>query len=97
MKTSAKLFLVEGRVQGVGFRYFAEAEANKLGLRGYVRNLHDGRVEVYVMGEAALLEKFRKRLEEGPPASRVERVEVRAAPHQDYSDFVIEAGGESLA
>ena len=96
MKTSARLYLVEGRVQGVGFRFFVEAEANKLGLRGYVRNLYDGRVEVYVMGEETLLERFRKRLEQGPPASRVERVEVRAAAHKNYSEFVIEASGESI-
>ncbi|MBI3933902.1 MAG: acylphosphatase [Acidobacteria bacterium] len=95
MKKSAKLFFVEGRVQGVGFRFFVEAAANRLGLRGYVRNLYDGRVEVYAVGEEKVLDRLRKQLEQGPPGSRVERVEERAAAAKNYSAFVIEASGES--
>jgi acylphosphatase len=87
----ARLYLVEGRVQGVGFRYFVEEVARGLGLKGYVRNLADGRVEVYAMGERAVLARLRTQLEVGPRASRVERVEERVAAQREYDDFVIEA------
>ena len=90
----AKLYRVEGRVQGVGYRFFVERVARELGLRGYVRNLYDGRVEVYAIGADAVLERLRKQLELGPPGSRVERVEERAAPAGQYQEFVIEASGE---
>ncbi|HWP85691.1 MAG TPA: acylphosphatase [Terriglobia bacterium] len=96
MKQQARLFFVEGRVQGVGFRFFVEEEATRLGLRGYVRNLHDGRVEVYAVGTADRLEQLRRRLEAGPPASRVERVEERPAPAKACRGFSIAASGEAL-
>jgi acylphosphatase len=89
----ARLFLVEGRVQGVGFRFFVEEVARDLGLKGYVRNLADGRVEVYAMGEETVLARLRKQLEIGPRAGRVERVEERVATQREYKDFFIEAGG----
>jgi acylphosphatase len=93
-REQARLFFVEGRVQGVGFRFFVEAVANQLGLRGYVRNLYDGRVEVYAQGEEAVLERLRRRLEQGPPGSRVECVRERQAPQKSCRDFSIEASGE---
>jgi acylphosphatase len=92
-RAQARFFLVEGRVQGVGFRFFVEHEATRLGLRGYVRNLHDGRVEVYALGEELLLQQLRDRLEQGPPGSRVERVTERQAPPESYRDFSIAASG----
>jgi acylphosphatase len=95
MKTLARIYLVEGRVQGVGFRFFVEAEARKLALRGYVRNLDDGRVEVYAIGNESVLDGLRLRLEQGPPASRVERVEERVAPRKEYREFLIEATGQA--
>ena len=87
----ARLYRVKGRVQGVGFRFFVEAEARRLRLRGYVRNLYDGRVEVYAIAKESVLAQLRERLEMGPPASRVEQVEEQAAALQDYTEFVIEA------
>jgi len=68
--------LISGRVQGVGFRYFAEAAAAREGLHGWVRNLPDGRVEAQAEGEAEAIERFERALRQGPPAARVERVEV---------------------
>ena len=56
MKTLAKRFYVSGAVQGVGFRFFVEDVAAKLGIAGYVKNLFDGRVEVYAIGSADQLE-----------------------------------------
>ncbi|HEY2822175.1 MAG TPA: acylphosphatase [Candidatus Acidoferrum sp.] len=70
----AARFFVTGRVQGVGFRFFAVAEAEHLGLSGYVRNLLDGRVEAYAIGTPEKLAKFRARLETGPRLSSVKFV-----------------------
>jgi acylphosphatase len=71
----ARRFLVAGRVQGVGFRWFVEREAHCLGVAGWVRNNADGRVEVHAQGTRAQLSSLRARLQEGPRAARVERVD----------------------
>jgi acylphosphatase len=89
------LFLVEGRVQGVGFRFFVEREATRLSLRGYVRNLYDGRVEVYALGSEPALHQLRERLRQGPPGSRVKDVTECEASVQPYEHFSIEATGHS--
>jgi len=68
---------VSGRVQGVCFRDFAERCAVLLALKGWVRNLGDGRVEVMAEGEREAADRFLDRLRAGPPAARVEGVEVR--------------------
>lgn len=68
-------FLVSGRVQGVGFRYFTFHVAREQGLTGFVRNVRDGRVEVVARGDMVALDFLRTALHEGPPASRVHRVE----------------------
>ncbi len=65
-------WLISGRVQGVGFRYFVKEEAIRLALQGYVENLPDGKVRVLVRGEKDTVEKFLQFCKEGPPASRVE-------------------------
>ena len=75
----AARFFVTGRVQGVGFRFFAVAEAERLGLAGYVRNLRDGRVEAYAIGTPEKLAKFRSRLETGPRLSSVKFVAEQPA------------------
>jgi acylphosphatase len=62
----AKRFYVTGTVQGVGFRFFAERVAARLGVAGYVKNLFDGRVEVYAIGSAAQLDALRDELRRGP-------------------------------
>jgi len=79
MGTQAKLFHVSGRVQGVGFRFFVEEAATKLGVGGYVKNLFDGRVEVYAIGSAEQLESLRDELRRGPPMARVDRLEEDSA------------------
>ena len=78
-KTHARRFLVRGRVQGVGFRWFVEREAHLLQLAGWVRNNPDGTVEVLAQGTAHQLAGFRSRLQEGPRAARVDDVEVSNA------------------
>jgi len=67
-------FLVRGRVQGVGFRWFVHREASELELRGWVRNTEDGDVEVVAAGDAENLAELRNSLKQGPRGSRVDRV-----------------------
>lgn len=72
--------IVEGRVQGVGFRDYVQRRASLLGLTGYVMNLKDGRVRVHAEGPREALEALQRDLEKGPPLSRVERVAARLVP-----------------
>ena len=67
-------FLIQGRVQGVGFRWFVQREASELDLRGWVRNTEDGDVEVVASGDAEDLAELRASLRRGPRGSRVDRL-----------------------
>jgi acylphosphatase len=71
----ARRFLVRGRVQGVGFRWFVEREAHILGIAGWVRNNADGSVEVLAQGTRDQVSGLRSRLTQGPRAARVDGVE----------------------
>ncbi len=71
---------IRGRVQGVGFRWFASRHAERLGLDGWVANEADGTVHVIADGPRADLETFLEALHEGPPAGIVERVVVNWPP-----------------
>lgn len=73
------IFRVSGRVQGVGFRWFVVGEAERLGLRGWVRNAPDGSVEVEVEGAEEVVAELKQKLEKGPPAARVSQVQELAA------------------
>jgi acylphosphatase len=75
----AKRFYVSGYVQGVGYRYFALRAANRLGVSGYVRNLRDGRVEVYAIGAPARLAELRAELRRGPYGVDIDEVTEDAA------------------
>lgn len=79
MEKQAKRFFVSGRVQGVGFRFFAERTAGILGVGGYVRNLFDGRVEVYAIGSVEQLNALNVALRRGPRMAYVERVDEHNA------------------
>lgn len=79
METQAKRFYVSGRVQGVGYRFFAERTAETLGVGGYARNLYDGRVEVYAIGSTVQLDALRSALQRGPRMADVERVDEENA------------------
>ncbi len=72
----ARRYFISGRVQGVGFRFFVERAAAHEGLHGWVRNTADGRVEIEAEGEREALERFEGRVRHGPPAARVEQVDV---------------------
>ncbi|MBY0494224.1 MAG: acylphosphatase [Cyanobacteria bacterium] len=72
----ARRFIVSGRVQGVGFRYFALDAARREGVNGYVMNHDDGSVEAVAEGESEAIERFERALRRGPSRSRVEQVMV---------------------
>jgi acylphosphatase len=88
-ETSALRVLVRGRVQGVGFRFFAIEQAAALGLSGFARNLSNGAtIEVVAEGPLPALEALLATLRHGPPLARVERVDVSwAAPTGEYNGF----------
>ena len=88
----ARLYRVRGMVQGVGFRYFVYRAAQELGLTGYVKNLDDGRVEVYAAGPEGKLAELARRLWKGPAHSDVRGVEEEEAPVRNMASFRIEAG-----
>ena len=77
---SAAEIVVEGRVQGVGYRNFAQRKAGQLALRGYVMNLKDGRVRVRVEGSREAIEDLARALVKGPPLARVDGLAVTWRP-----------------
>jgi acylphosphatase len=84
-------YVVRGRVQGVGFRFFVEREAHTLGVAGWVRNNPDGSVEVMAMGTEEQLSALRAKLQKGPRAARVDQVdEAEAKPVPNLNTFRIE-------
>lgn len=88
---TARRYIVRGRVQGVGFRWFVDNEARKLGLAGWVRNNADGTVEVLAIGSDQQLHALLGRLQEGPRAARVDQVqELPAEPIPGLNTFRIE-------
>ena len=91
--TQARRFLVRGRVQGVGFRWFVEREAHILQIAGWVRNNHDSSVEVFAQGTREQLAGLHSRLREGPRAARVDHVDVfEADPTPALASFQVRGG-----
>ena len=87
----ARKFFIRGMVQGVGYRYFAQRSAARHQVRGYVKNLDDGRVEALAQGSQASVEAFRDDLAAGPTYSSVEEVEeIVLEPNKTFSSFRIE-------
>mgnify|MGYP001230885555 CR=1 FL=1 len=78
-----RAFRVHGRVQGVGFRWWTWRRASELGLRGVVRNLPDGTVEVLAAGPPDALNRLQALLHDGPPAAEVARVDENDPPAGD--------------
>ena len=79
---------VYGIVQGVGFRRFVQIHAIRLGVKGYAKNLPDGSVEVIAEGHEESLNKLLNKIREGPPLSKVERVEVKFEEYKgEFSSF----------
>lgn len=87
--TRGRRYLVAGRVQGVGFRYFAHSAAVRHQVTGFVRNLRDGRVEVRAEGTAASLAAFELELGVGPAGARVDRISAEDEPALGADQFEI--------
>ena len=86
----ARRYMVSGLVQGVGYRFFTCEAAGRCGVKGFVRNLADGRVEAHAEGDEGSLSVFRSELERGPSFSQVRDVtEKDVAPSGVYPSFSI--------
>lgn len=87
---AAAEIIVEGRVQGVGYRDYVRRRALALGLTGYVMNLKDGRVRVHAEGVREVIEDLMRQLEKGPPLSRIDHVAARwVLPGRRFASFEI--------
>lgn len=83
-------YVVTGRVQGVGFRWFVEREAAQIGIAGWVRNREDGSLEVMATGTPEQQRALRTKLQQGPRAARVDMVQESSAPYLEAPSFRIE-------
>lgn len=91
MPDSAVHMVMRGMVQGVGFRFFVREQASRFGVRGWVKNLSDGSVEVYAEGDEETLSEFIERVEEGPRFGRVTDMEMeRLEPSHVFTGFSIQ-------
>lgn len=89
--TIARRLFISGEVQGVGFRFFAQRSAARYQVRGYIRNLADGRVEALVEGSEKAVRSFTLDMAAGPINSRVGQIEeIVLDPSGSYSTFRIE-------
>lgn len=87
MAREAARLVIEGRVQGVGYRWWTVEAARALGLAGWVRNRADGSVEVLALGPREALERLAAACEEGPPGARVRSVRVEPAGDDGSEGF----------
>ena len=85
----AKRLIVSGRVQCVGFRYFSQETAQRFGIKGWVRNLSDGTVELHVEGTEQEIGAFEQALKDGNRFVGVERIEETEANNQEFRSFDI--------
>ncbi len=80
-----------GIVQGVGCRYFVRRLATQMGVKGYVKNIYDGSVEIRVEGEDDSVDLFVQAVREGPPAGRVDEIQINdEKPTGEFDSFVID-------
>lgn len=91
MVIQAKQFVVRGRVQGVGFRWFTQRSAQRHGIAGWVKNLPDGQVAILASGSDTALQWFERDVRTGPPGARVEDVTITDVDDlRETSGFVVE-------
>ncbi|WP_041081456.1 acylphosphatase [Thermotoga profunda] len=86
---SAFFIKIYGRVQGVGFRYFAYKIAKKMGVNGYVRNADDGSVEIHAQASENVLREFINQVSRGPISAIVTNVEYKEVSEEDFQTFEI--------
>ena len=81
-------YIVKGRVQRVGFRFFVEDAAQREGIQGYVRNQHDGSVEIVAEGDMEALQRFETAVRRGPSGARVDDVDtIEVEPSSRFAGF----------
>jgi acylphosphatase len=88
MKKSVRLYIT-GSVQGVYFRLFVKQNAEKLDVRGFVRNLEDGRVEIFLEGDADKVNSMIEICKKGPRHSQIRKVQMKNETFQDFRSFKI--------
>ncbi|MEM3091151.1 MAG: acylphosphatase [Candidatus Pacearchaeota archaeon] len=88
MKKSVRLY-ISGVVQGVFFRTFVKENAERYNIKGFVRNLEDGRVEVFLEGNPEDIQKMIELCKHGPKHSKIEKVEIKEEKFQDFKNFKI--------
>jgi acylphosphatase len=82
--------VVSGRVQGIGYRFFVQHHAARIGLKGYAKNLPDDTVEIIAEGEEEKLKKFLALLERGPPFAHIESIHVEwTEPKKEFPSFEV--------
>ena len=87
--SSSRKWVVHGRVQGVGYRWFVQKHAGELGLSGYARNLDDGTVLVHATGPEEQLNRLAGHLHQGPPGSEVRGVDESSSTPESFATFRI--------
>ena len=88
MKKAVRMY-ISGTVQGIFFRQFVKDNAERYNLRGFVRNLEDGRVEVFVEGDIENVDKMIEVCQKGPKHSQIKKVDVKEEKFQDFKEFKI--------
>jgi len=88
MKKSLRLY-VEGAVQGIFYRNFVKENAEKYGVNGFVRNLEDGRIEVFLEGDGETVNKMIEICQQGPKHSQVKKITMKTEPFQGLKNFKV--------
>jgi len=86
MKKSVRLY-ISGTVQGIFFRQFIKENAERYNVKGFVRNLEDGRVEVFAEGDIESVEKLIELCKTGPKHAKIEKVDIKEEKFQDFKEF----------
>jgi acylphosphatase len=88
MKKSVRLY-IDGTVQGIFFRQFVKENAERYNVKGFTRNLEDGRIEIFLEGEIKDVDKMIELCKEGPKHSQIKRVEIKPERFQDFKTFKV--------
>ena len=88
MKKSTRLYIT-GSIQGIFFRQFIKDNADKNNVKGYVRNLEDGRVEIFLEGDMVNVDKIIEICKAGPAHAKIRSIEEKPEPFQDFKEFKI--------
>jgi len=88
MKKSVRAY-IEGTVQGVFFRVFIKENAERYDVKGFTRNLEDGKIEVFIEGDSDKVDKMVELCKKGPKHSQIKKVTVKSEPFQGFKNFKV--------